>query len=120
MDSNYMTKNILSNETLVSSKIGNIKYDHWLSLKSLLKYEPYIIKANVSRTARSKGGFLYEYKIYKTSDIMKKAKVPDENQYWETKRNAFIARTLAAYKENPTYRRWLSLIAWAYLPKKLH
>ena len=92
----------------------------WVSLNQLLKYENDIIKENVSKTARSTGGFLYEYKKYKTSSIMKSAKVPNENILWEQKRNAFIARTLPAYQANPTYRRWLSLIAWAYYADKLH
>ena len=92
----------------------------WLSLNQVLKYENEMIKENVSNVARSHDGFLGEYKKYKTTNIMKKAKVPYENIYWETKRNAFIARTLPAYEKNPTYRRWLSLVAWAYMPTILH
>ena len=88
----------------------------WLSLNQLLKYEKYIIKANVSKIARSKDGFLYEYK----SSIMRSAKVPNENIFWEQKRNAFIERVLPSYQANPTYRRWLSLIAWGYKADKLH
>ena len=79
----------------------------WLSLNQLLKYEKYIIKANVSKIARSKDGFL-------------SAKVPNENIFWEQKRNAFIERVLPSYQANPTYRRWLSLIAWGYKADKLH
>jgi hypothetical protein len=51
---------------------------------------------------------------------MKNKKVPNENIDWETKRNAFLARSIPQYKSNPTYRRWLSIIAWAYNQPKLH
>ena len=73
---------------------------------SVEKYIPEMEKEAVSKTARSKGQFLDQYK---------------KNGYnlpleWINKRNAFIARTLAAYKLKPTYRRKLSLIAWAFMP----
>jgi hypothetical protein len=44
--------------------------------------------------------------------------VPDhETQNWAQRRDSFIARTLPAYDANPTHRRALALIAWAYLPR---
>jgi hypothetical protein len=92
----------------------------WLSLKSVLKYEDEMIKEKVSEIARGKNGFLTEYKNYKTANAMSNAKIPGKLILWGKKRNLFIARTLPAYQKNPTYRRWLSLIAWAYMPEKLH
>ena len=47
---------------------------------------------------------------------MKSRTVPYKNQYWEQKRNAYLSRSIPQYLANPTYRRKLSLIAWAYLP----
>ena len=88
----------------------------WLSLNRVLKYEKEMIDEKVSEVARAKNGFLYEYKNYKTANIMRNAKVPYQNQYWETKRNAYLARSIPQYLANPTYRRKLSLIAWAYYP----
>ena len=68
----------------------------------------------VSTVARSKDGFLTYYKNH-----------PVLNEYWTKKRNAFIARTLAAANQNGEdlnlyadknliSRRRLSLLAWAY------
>ena len=88
----------------------------WLSLSSVLKYENEMIKEKVSEVARGKDGFMTEYKKYKTANIMRQAKVPYQNQYWEQKRNAYLARSIPQYLANPTYRRKLSLIAWAYMP----
>jgi uncharacterized membrane protein YkvA (DUF1232 family) len=64
---------------------------------------PIMEKLGVSTIARSNKGFLTYYK-----DNHKL------NEFWEKKRNSFIVRTLAAYNIKPTYRRWLSLLAWAY------
>lgn len=93
---------------------------NWSSLAEVLKYENEIRQNNVSVVARGKNGFLSEYKKYKTANIMKKQIVPGEKLTWEQKRNAFLARSVPQYKNNPTYRRWLSLIAWAFNQPKLH
>lgn len=37
-------------------------------------------------------------------------------QTWESKRRGFVARHMAQYRTNPTYRRWLALVMWAYMP----
>ena len=77
----------------------------------LMKYEdikPYIPdmeRLKVSEVARSNSGFLTYYKSN-----------PMLNEQWAKKRNGFIARTLPAYEKNPTYRRFFSLIAWAFYP----
>ena len=68
---------------------------------------------NVSRIARGeteKTGFLEVYKRYGIN-------LPE---IWIKKRNSFIARTLPAYKANPTYRRYLSLLAWGFKPEIKH
>ena len=72
--------------------------------------EPYIKdmeREKVSEIARGPNGFLT---IYKKMGIVN---LPRE---YCLKRNSFISRTLASYKKNPTFRRKLSLIAWAYNP----
>jgi hypothetical protein len=48
---------------------------------------------------------------------MESAMVPGESITWARKRDLFIRRTLAAYTKNPTYRRALALMAWAYMPR---
>jgi hypothetical protein len=70
--------------------------------KEIMTYMPEIIALKVSERAREPGQFLEQYSH---------GQLPE---FWQKKRNAFIARTLAAYKLNPTRRRELSLIAWAY------
>ncbi len=91
-------------------------YYPWMRLSSVLKFLPEIEKEKVSEVARSEDGFLTQYKKYKYASVMKRQLVPGKNINWEQKRNAFISRTLPAYKLNPTRRRYLSLIAWSYNP----
>lgn len=81
-----------------------------LSLKTIKKYEPEMKRLKVSEVARSRRGFLTNYK---------KAGSPDKlSPKWKQKREAFIARHNAQYKRNPTKRRKLALIAWAYNPDR--
>jgi hypothetical protein len=72
-----------------------------------MKYMPMIISNKVSEMARSKGQFLDQYKQHGTN-------LPPE---WKLKRENFIKRHMAQYIKNPTTRRQLALITWAYFPK---
>ena len=82
-------------------------YD-WLTLSEVRKYEPEMVRLRVSVVARSPRGFLTAYKRVGRAVYM--------SEDWRSKRSAFLARHLAQYKKNPTYRRWLALVAWAYRP----
>jgi hypothetical protein len=86
------------------------KYE-FMPLKEIKKYEDDMEKLKVSEIARGPDGFLTEYKRVNSDS----SKLSD---FWIKKRNSFIARTLAAYNMNRTYRRRLSLIAWAFMPKE--
>ena len=78
---------------------------------------PTIEAAGVSKVARSQRGFLAAYRRLRTPMRMSIEPVPDhETQTWSQRRDAFIARTLPAYNADPTHRRALSLIAWAFMP----
>lgn len=77
----------------------------FLPKSELIRWMPEIERLKVSEVARSPGQFIDQYL---NNDIL--------NNYWLDKRHKFIARTLAAYNKKPTYRRYLSLIAWAYMP----
>jgi hypothetical protein len=81
----------------------------WMSLSEIAEYEQEMEALKVSEIARSRSGFLPQYK--RANGNWKNL-----NEYWIRKRNAFIARHLVQYKKNPTYRRKLALIAWAYMP----
>jgi hypothetical protein len=78
----------------------------FVPLETVKKFEPQMEQENVSVVARSPRGFLTAYKKYGKA-------LPQE---WLTKRENFIKRHLAQYKKNPTYRRKLALMAWAYQP----
>ena len=78
---------------------------------------PTIEAAGVSKIARSPRGFLTAYRRIRSPLRMMIAEVPDhETQTWAQRRDAFIARALPAYTADPTHRRALALIAWAYMP----
>lgn len=86
----------------------------WIKRTEVKRFLPEIEKNNVSEIARSERGFLTNY--LKFGKKMKNMKPEGENITWDIKRNNFIGRTLPAYQKNKTYRRLLSLIAWAYRP----
>lgn len=79
-----------------------------MSLNQVLSYVPEMEREGVSEVARSKRGFLTAYK--------KAGSKKELSDWWIRRRNAFVARHLAQYRKNPTYRRKLALIAWAYKP----
>lgn len=81
-----------------------------LSLKTISKYEPDMKRLKVSEVARSPRGFLTAYK--------RAGNEKNLSENWKRKRKAFIARHLPQYEDNPTYRRRLALIAWAYDPER--
>jgi len=83
----------------------------YLPLRKIAQYEPEMRRLKVSLVARSPRGFLTYYK--KLGGASSKV-----NEHWRAKRNGFIARHLAQYDKNPTYRRFLALVAWAYMPAK--
>lgn len=75
-----------------------------MSVGKIRRFVPLMNRLDVSKIARGRGGFLYSYLRGNVSeDLMKK-------------RESFIARTLPQWKDNPTIRRGLSLIAWGYFP----
>jgi hypothetical protein len=78
----------------------------FLSVKQIEKNLPEMERLGVSKVARSKGQFLEQYRKYG-------ANLPLP---WISKRENFIKRHLAQYVKNPTVRRKLALIAWAFLP----
>lgn len=82
-----------------------------LSLDTIAKYEPEMKRLRVSEVARSQRGFLTAYKRVNGNE-------KNLSEYWVNKRKGFIARHLKQYNQRPTYRRYLALIAWAYMPEK--
>ena len=91
---------------------------HWQSLATVKRYEAQAARLGVSAVARSPRGFLTAYKQANGSArIMNVSPVPDyPRQTWGQRRANFIARHLAQYRRQPTERRRLSLLMWAYRP----
>jgi hypothetical protein len=79
-----------------------------LDLATIQTFLPKIKDLGVSIVARSTTGFLPAFKRYGKN-------LPKE---WVIKRENFIKRHLVQYKKNPTIRRRLSLITWAFDPDK--
>jgi len=90
----------------------------WLSLSEIKKYEPEMERLGVSKVARSPRGFLTWYKRDSTSQGRRTIKGLADFVRWRNRRRGFIARHLVQYRKNPTYRRWLALVAWAYRPDR--
>jgi len=78
----------------------------FLSVKQIEKNLPEMERLGVSKVARSKGQFLEQYRKYGVNLPLA----------WKIKRENFIKRHLAQYVKNPTVRRRLALIAWAFSP----
>jgi hypothetical protein len=72
----------------------------------------------VSEVARSARGFIPAYLAARTPERMARTQAPGKGVTWAHERHRFIKRTLAAYEMNPTHRRALALMAWAYVPRK--
>ena len=78
-----------------------------------VKYEAEAAARGVSGVARSKGGFMRVYEAAGSAKAMRR--LPVGNITWGQKRDNFIKRHAAQYVKNPTRRRWLALVMWAYL-----
>ena len=89
----------------------------WMSLKDAKRFEGEAERLGVSEVARSGRGFMRAYEAVGGSRRkMSTRMVPGIRrvQTWDKRREEFIARHLAQYRKNPTYRRRLALAMWAY------
>lgn len=94
----------------------------WMPRSSIEKYVKEMERLGVSEVARSRRGFLYHYfkegKSVRNKLVGTRPEAFGTEQTWGERRHNFIRRHLSQYNENPTYRRYLALIAWAYIPSK--
>ena len=92
----------------------------WMSYKDAAAFEAMAREQGVSKKARGAGGFMRVYeRLGGDSRAMWAEPVKGGRggkETWGQKRHNFIKRTLKQYRANPTYRRGLSLIMWAYKP----
>ena len=94
---------------------GDRKY-RLMSVRAVRRLLREIEAHGVSEVARAPGGFLYTY--LKKGPSMLDETVPLGSITWRQKRAGFIARHLAQYAKNPTTRRRLALVAWAFDPPR--
>ena len=89
----------------------------WMPVEEVEAMLPTIEAAGVSKVARSPRGFVQAYRRIRSPLQMMIAVVPDlVTQTWAQRRDAYIARALPVYNANPTHRRALALMTWAYAP----
>ena len=95
-----------------------MKEHRWMSYEAARAYEKEASLEGVSKVARGPGGFMRVYEKMRTPQKMRRAQVKggSEGYTWAMKRHGFIQRHLKQYRKNPTYRRKLALIMWAYMP----
>jgi len=78
------------------------------------RFVPAMRALNVSEVARSPRGFFNQWgrmggAVWTHTD-------PKFGQPWRDRRDNFCRRHMEQYKRNPTLRRFLALVAWAYTP----
>lgn len=89
----------------------------WMTYNEAAAWEPEARRLKVSKVARSKRGFMRKYEQARSPKAMWELPVEGRGgENWGQRRRGFIKRVLKQYKANPTYRRWLSLVMWAYWP----
>lgn len=87
-----------------------------MSKEQIKKYIPMINKYKVSQKAMT-SGFMKNY-LENGPEILTQPS-DQKDLSWGQKRYLFIRRVLLPYNRKPTYRRFLSLIAWGYLPSRI-
>jgi hypothetical protein len=86
-----------------------------LDFNTVKQYLPFIEHFNVSKKAREDNGYLHKLLSSNGSNISDLVYQTKIKTYGDA-RKSFIARTLKQYINKPTHRRFLSLIAWQYMP----
>lgn len=92
----------------------------WLSYAAAHAYEGEAERLGVSVVARGRLGFMREYERAGSAAAMRRRPLPPGvtgGKTWGQKRDGFVARHLAMYRANPTYREFLALTQWAYRPE---
>lgn len=77
-------------------------------------FVPHMRRLGVSEVARSQRGFMTAWNRYGGSVWTHTD--PKYGQAWCDRRDNFVARHMEQFKKNPTLRRFLALVAWAYSP----
>lgn len=99
-----------------NDKSRNVYMYALLSPSQVANYRSQMEMSGVSEVARAPGGFMHTY-LRDGEKMLTRPVNRTTGLTWERKREAFIKRHLVQYKANPTLRRRLALIAWAYDPR---
>jgi hypothetical protein len=77
-------------------------------------FVPFMEEMGVSEVARSRRGFFHAWNEHKSS--VWSHRDPKYDQLWSERRDNFVSRHMQQFRANPTLRRFLALVAWAYTP----
>ena len=95
----------------------DIKEYKWMPYERAAKFIRAAADCGVSEVARSRRGFMGQYKIAGSKEKMRNRPVAgSKTQTWGTRRHNFISRHMKQYVKHSTYRRWLAFVMWAYKP----
>lgn len=78
------------------------------------RFVPFMREMEVSEVARSPRGFFNQWGRF-GSDVWDR-RDPRFGQLWRDRRDNFCRRHSEQFRRNPTLRRFLALVAWAYTP----
>jgi hypothetical protein len=93
-----------------------MKRFRYVPLRDVLSSVALADKLGVSEVARSSRGFLAAYERFGRPAYVENAIDIFSGQKWGDRRDAFISRHLPQYEDNPTTRRRIALLMWAYDP----
>jgi hypothetical protein len=87
----------------------------FVSPNQVKKYVPNAEQEGVSTVARSAYGFVRAFEEANGDpEALKRMLCPSGTQTWFEKRENFLKTTYVQYAKKMSYRRWLSMIMWAY------
>jgi hypothetical protein len=82
--------------------------------KTAERFVPFMRELGVSEVARSPRGFFNQWGRF-ASGVWDRTD-PKFGQLWRVRRDNFCRRHSEQFRKNPTLRRFLALVAWAYTP----
>lgn len=88
----------------------------WMPYAQAHRWEAEAEMRGVSQVARSSRGFMRAYERHPTAAQLRRTPHPTRNHSWAHERANFVKRHMEQYRKNPTRRRWLALVMWAYMP----
>jgi hypothetical protein len=86
----------------------------YVPLRDVLSAVGIAERLGVSEVARSTRGFVQAYERFGKAAHVEHSIDPYSGQLWGARRDAFISRHLPQYDAQPTLRRKIALLMWAF------